>query len=69
MDRRVVAFKDESYGNITSWTWDFGDGTLSHEQHPIHVYKEPGLHYVVVLTVNGPDGAARMSKVWDVAVK
>lgn len=69
MNRRVVAFTDESYGNITSWTWDFGDGTVSHEQNPIHVYKEQGLHNVVVLTVSGPDGTARMSKVWDVAVK
>jgi len=68
LKRRVVAFRDESYGNITSWTWDFGDGTVSREQHPIHTYENPGLNYVVVLTVAGPDGTARMSKVWDVAM-
>jgi len=68
-DQRIVAFKDESYGNITSWLWDFGDGTTSTEQNPVHQYKEPGLQNVVVLYVEGPEGKARMSKVWDVAVK
>ncbi len=69
MDRRVVAFRDESYGNITSWRWDFGDGATSTERNPIHQYKKGGLDYVVILDVEGPDGKARMSKVWDVAVK
>ncbi len=69
MDRRLVAFKDRSYGNITSWHWDFGDGTTSTEQNPLHEYENPGLMYVVVLNVKGPDGEARMARVWDVAVK
>jgi hypothetical protein len=68
MDRRLVAFKDLSYGNITSWIWDFGDGTISDEQHPVHMYQRSG-DYVVVLYVEGPEGKARMSKVWDVSVK
>ena len=69
MDRRLVAFKDKSWGSITSWKWDFGDGTTSNEQNPVHRYDKMGLHNVVVLTVSGPDGSARMSKVWDVAVR
>ncbi|SMO53940.1 PKD domain-containing protein [Gracilimonas mengyeensis] len=68
MDRRMVAFQDESEGEITSWNWDFGDGNTSTEQHPIHQYEEPGL-YVVVLEVEGPEGKDRLSKVWDVAVR
>ncbi|MBN1290198.1 MAG: PKD domain-containing protein [Candidatus Latescibacteria bacterium] len=68
MDRRLVAFKDMSYGNITSWTWDFGDGTTSTEQYPIHQYEKPG-EYVVVLYVEGPEGKDRRSKVWDVVLK
>jgi hypothetical protein len=68
MDRRLVAFKDESIGSITSWHWDFGDGTSSTEQHPIHAYAKPD-NYVVVLDVAGPDGTARRSKVWDVQLK
>jgi len=69
MDRRVVAFKDESYGDITSWTWDFGDGTTSTERNPVHHYNEPGYYNVVILTVEGPSGTSRMAKVTDVAVK
>ena len=68
-DRRLVAFTDESYGTVTSWSWDFGDGTTSTEQHPIHQYEKGGQMYVVVLWVEGPEGRSRMSKVWDVAVK
>lgn len=68
MDRRLVAFKDLSTGNITKWKWDFGDGTYSYEQNPIHQYKKPG-EYVVVLYIEGPDGKDHFSKVWDVAVK
>ena len=68
MDRRLVAFKDLTYGKVTSWKWDFGDGTTSTEQHPIHQYAKGGL-YVVVLYVEGPDGKDQLSKVWDVTLK
>ena len=65
-DRRLVAFKDQSYGKITSWKWDFGDGTNSSEQNPIHQYKDNG-DYVVILYIEGPDGKSKHSKVWDVS--
>jgi hypothetical protein len=68
MNRRLVAFQDESVGEITTWKWDFGDGETSNEQHPQHIYKEPG-KYVVVLWVEGPQGKSRFSKVWDVALQ
>ncbi len=29
MDRRLVAFHDDSVGRVTSWHWDFGDGSSS----------------------------------------
>ena len=68
MKRRMVAFIDQSEGEIKSWKWDFGDGTTSLEQNPMHQYKESG-KYIVVLNIEGPKGKSRMSKVWDVAVK
>jgi PKD repeat protein len=39
-----------SDASITSWSWDFGDGTSSTEQNPIHTYDDPGV-YNVVLTI------------------
>ncbi|MBT5800892.1 MAG: PKD domain-containing protein, partial [Gemmatimonadetes bacterium] len=69
MERRLIAFKDLSYGEIDSWRWDFGDGKISTEQHPIHKYEEAGTSYTVTLYVEGPEGKARMSKVWDVIVR
>ena len=66
--RRLVAFHDQSIGKITSWKWDFGDGEISNEQHPHHIYQEPG-KYVVVLWVEGPEGKSRRAKVWDVVLK
>ena len=72
MDRRLVAFEDLSVGK-TSWKWDFGDGTISTEQNPIHQYApardDRAGNYTVVLYVNGPQGESHLSKVWEVHVK
>jgi hypothetical protein len=68
MDQRLVAFKDESEGKITSWKWDFGDKTTSTEQNPVHQYKA-GREYTVILEVEGPAGKSRRSDVWGVSVK
>ncbi len=64
---RLVAFRDASYGELTQWNWDFGDGTSSAERHPIHRYEEPG-EYIVTLKVSGPWGNARRAKIWDVTL-
>jgi hypothetical protein len=72
MDRRLVAFKDESpeksLNSITSWTWDFGDGSTSTEENPIHAYTKGG-RFTVTLVVGGPVGQSKLSKVWGVVVK
>jgi uncharacterized membrane protein len=71
-DTRIVAFKDQSQGDISSWKWDFGDGTTSTEQNPIHVYKDrPGRegNYTPTLTVTGPAGTSHLAKVWGVHVR
>jgi PKD repeat protein len=52
-------FVDQSYGNITSWAWNFDDplsgmnGT-STLQNPVHTYLYPGT-YNVCLTIQGAD--------------
>ena len=57
----IVRFTDQSTGNITSWLWDFGDGTTSIDRNPIHVFKDP-YSYSVSLTVTGPDGSKTTKK-------
>lgn len=64
---RTVAFRDRSFGNITKWQWDFGDGTTSSEQHPIHQFKEPG-EFTITLQVEGPTGQAKHTRIWDVTL-
>ncbi len=68
-DRRLVYFKDESVGEISKWTWQFGDGVTSHEQNPIHRYVEPSINHNVLLEVEGPAGVSRFSRHWEVLVK
>jgi len=41
--------------NVTEWSWDFGDGSGSTEQNPIHTYSEVGI-YTVTLKVSNPNG-------------
>ena len=51
----VVQFQDSSTGDITSWNWDFGDGTLSDTRSPTHAYDSSGT-FTVRLVVSGPAG-------------
>jgi len=39
-------FIDESWGSPDNWAWDFGDGTTSSEQNPLHTYEEAGTYTV-----------------------
>jgi hypothetical protein len=68
MRQRLVAFRDESVGEVTRWRWDFGDNQTSTEQHPLHRYDKPG-EYNVILDVEGPRGKSRRAKVWDVVIE
>ena len=51
-----VNFVDESTGTISSWYWDFWDGTNSYDRNPSHTYAIPGI-YTVSLTVSGLKGS------------
>ncbi|MAB80321.1 MAG: hypothetical protein CMJ89_13285 [Planctomycetes bacterium] len=63
----TVNFTDISTGSVTGWSWRFGDGELSGDQHPIHTYTQQGT-YGVVLTVNGPDGDDSISLAGSIVV-
>jgi PKD repeat protein len=50
-----VQFTDSSIGKVNTWEWEFGDGYISHDQHPLHIYKKSG-EYSVTLTIENPYG-------------
>lgn len=60
-----IQFLDSSItGNINdpinSWNWNFGDGTFSSQQNPIHVFNQEGT-YFVTLTVTTSGGCTAVN--------
>lgn len=51
----TVQFTDASVGEITAYSWDFGDGVTSSDPSPTHTFKLHGTN-TVTLTVTGPGG-------------
>ncbi len=57
-----VNFTDNSVANsgtITNWQWDFGDGNLSNDQSPQHIYRNSG-NYTVILRVINSNGCSKV---------
>ena len=56
-----VQFTDQSANDPTTWTWDFGDGSVQYggpgQKNPVHTYNEPGV-YTASLTVSNPAGTS-----------
>ena len=47
----TVSFRDTSTGSPGQWYWDFGDGTTSTEEDPVHTFKTAG-SFTVVLSID-----------------
>ncbi|MGQ0591683.1 MAG: LamG-like jellyroll fold domain-containing protein [Gammaproteobacteria bacterium] len=62
----TVTFTDNSTGNITTWSWNFGDGTTSAAKNAAKTYTNPG-SYTVGLTVTGPAGTNTATRTISVA--
>jgi PKD repeat protein len=58
----TVNFTDQSTGNVTSWSWDFGDGFGSTLQNPSYTYAAAGT-YTVSLTATGEGGSDGETKI------
>ncbi|MBA2408062.1 MAG: PKD domain-containing protein, partial [Chitinophagales bacterium] len=52
----AVAFTDQSFGGnsgvVTNWFWDFGDGSTSTEQNPVHTYNSSGIDTATLTVTN-----------------
>ena len=58
----TVAFTDSSGAGVTSWHWDFGDGSNASVQNPVHTYTKSGTFSVSLDTTNRfGDGHIRKS--------
>jgi len=55
-----VQFNDSSQ-NAIGWNWDFGDGTNSTDQNPMHIYSAAG-NYTVNLTASNTGGNNTITK-------
>jgi len=62
-----VHFNDASKG-ATAWNWDFGDGTTSTKQSPIHQYTKDGTYTVTLKVSNANGGGLYESKTATVTV-
>jgi PKD repeat protein len=52
----TVQFTDISTDQPTSWFWNFGDGTSSNLQNPVHTYTNNGTFTANLSAYNGYDG-------------
>ena len=64
----TVEFTDQSTNDPTGWSWDFGDGNTSTEQHPTHTYTDPGIYTVQLTASNGEGSSAPLIKTGYIAV-
>jgi len=48
----TIAFTDNSSNGPLSWEWDFGDGSFSSLQNPVHTYLNSGVFTVKLTTTN-----------------
>jgi len=47
-----IQFANQSSGNLDYWIWDFGDGSYSNDQNPLHVFEEDGEYRVCLLAID-----------------
>lgn len=48
-----VLYVNESTGSV-SWEWHFGDGMMSNEENPRHLYESGGSYLVMLVSMNDP---------------
>ncbi|AGB02186.1 PKD domain-containing protein [Methanoregula formicica] len=54
----ATRFTDRSTGSPTAWSWDFGDGMTSNQQHPSHTFMTAGSYNVKLTITRGTETAS-----------
>jgi len=60
-----VQFTDLSVagtGSIIGWSWQFGDGGFSLDQHPQHTFEYPGTYSVSLSVTNSADSTSTLTR-------
>ncbi|HNQ28784.1 MAG TPA: PKD domain-containing protein [Methanolinea sp.] len=60
----TVSFTDRSMGAPLAWEWDFGDGTTSTEQNPVHTFTTTGTFSVTLKVLNYGGSSSRSAFVF-----
>lgn len=57
-----ILFLNQSSGDVESYRWDFGDGSDSSEENPLHIYTTPGIYTVklFIATQNSTDSTEQV---------
>uniref|UniRef100_UPI000A406248 PKD domain-containing protein n=1 Tax=Methanosarcina horonobensis TaxID=418008 RepID=UPI000A406248 len=63
----TVNFTSQVKGSPTEWKWAFGDGNISTDKNPVHIYNKSGL-YSVTLTASNAKGSNTLTKTGYIAV-
>ncbi|MBK5257963.1 MAG: PKD domain-containing protein [Thermoanaerobaculia bacterium] len=63
----TFSFQDQSAGNVTARSWNFGDGATSTAANPAHVYATPG-SFTVTLTVSDGSQTSQTTRVVSVTL-
>jgi len=43
-----IRFYDASIGDPDNWSWSFGDGSVSYEKNPLHIYKDSNIYNIIL---------------------
>jgi PKD repeat protein len=65
----AVQFTDTTVGDVSIWSWRFGDGKTSAEQNPAHTYTEAGTFTVTLQVFNTANGTSTVQKVDYIVVR
>jgi len=60
---QLINFTDNSVGDISLWSWDFGDGSTSSLQNPSRTYAQAGTYTVKLQVFNTVGGSATETKI------